>query len=110
MKAQANEWEGNTRPCDYSICLPDHVVFMDFCEDEEARLFLERMSFDGYGCYALGSKSGVTKIAQADSRKLKAAIVKDDLEGPEVEEILLGYLRENTEVIGEEALQHHKLI
>lgn len=110
MRMQVHEWKTGTRPCDYSICFPEGAVISDFSEDEDGQFFLERMSFDGFGCYRLGSDSGVTKISQKDSELLKEAIACQQLETLEVEEVLLRYFRENAEVIGREPLDYHKFI
>ena len=44
-----HRWEGSSRPCTYSLALGD-VAFADFSVDDEGRLVVVRISFDGYGC------------------------------------------------------------
>ena len=42
-----------TREADYHLGCLDGAVFLDFNQDENRRIYLRRISFDGWGCYSL---------------------------------------------------------
>lgn len=47
----------SSRPADYYLSYHDGCVFIDFNNYDKERVFLKRISFDGYGCCDLGDNS-----------------------------------------------------
>ncbi|MEZ5379680.1 MAG: hypothetical protein R2733_24490 [Acidimicrobiales bacterium] len=71
-----HRWEGSTRPCAYSLALGD-VAFADFSLDDEGRLFVVRISFDGYGCCS-PDPSAIASMDAADSLDLITLMDSDE--------------------------------
>lgn len=99
-----------TRPCRYCLALQDDSVFADFDIDENSCLFLVRISFDGYGCCNLDSKSEIGKIDKENSLRLIKHIEANSFENLETNQIIIEYFRENKSILWEDALKEHKLI
>jgi hypothetical protein len=97
-----------TRPCRFCLGLQDDSVFADFDVDEEVRVRLLRISFDGYGCCS--AASGFKKMSAEDSRLLIEAVDRGDVEGQKIEAALRSYFRQNSETIWSEALAEHDLL
>jgi len=85
-------------------------VFADFDTDDDDRVFLRGISFDGFGYYGVGQST--TKMNAADSRFLLNAVAygKLEKEAVEVEAVLRRYFRTNTHVIRKDALSRHDLL
>ena len=64
-----------TRPCRYCLGLQDDSVFADFDIDSEGRVFLVRISFDGYGCY----EAGATRMKPEMSRRWIELVETDNV-------------------------------
>lgn len=60
-----------TRPADYHLGYLEGSVFIDFNHVDD-RIYLQRISFDGYGCCDLGTKAA--PLDQKDSSAFKEAI------------------------------------
>ena len=97
-----------TRPCRFCLGLQDGSVFADFDVDEEGRVCLLRISFDGYGCCHAGD--GFRKMSPESSRLLVAAVDSGAIEDEAVEAALRGFFRENSDRIWSEALTEHELL
>jgi hypothetical protein len=82
-------------------------VFADFDVDEEGRVRLLRISFDGYGCCHTDRGP---KMDRATSRLLIAAVDRGEVGELAVETALRGYFRTNSEVIWKDALADHDLL
>lgn len=96
------------RPCDFCLSLQDHRVYADFMIEENGRIYLLRISFDGYGCNR--ELEEISRMSLEDSRKLAAAVRSEDVNHPEIHELLSGYFEENKLLIWQEALQKHSLL
>ncbi len=96
-----------TRPCKFCLGFQDDSVFADFDVDEEGRVRLLRISFDGYGCC---HTDRVTKMDPTDSRLLVAAVDRGNVGESAIETTLRGYFRANSEVIWKDALTDHDLL
>jgi hypothetical protein len=81
-------------------------VFADFDADNKDRVFLRRISFDGYGC----CHGDFKKMSIGDSGVLLAAADRNAVADPEVEEVLRTYFRENSDLIWNDALAENELL
>src|SRR5688572_11413990 len=70
-----------TRPCRFCFSLRGGSVFADFDVDDEGRVFLRRISFDGYGC----CHGNFKKMSVGDSRLVLSVSNRGAVEEPEVE-------------------------
>jgi len=99
-----------TRPCKLCFALQDGSVFADFDTDESGQLYLVRISFDGYGCCYPEWSNTPVKMSFADSHNLVRLTEADDLDHPQVANILSSYFVECGEAVWVDALQEHSLI
>lgn len=98
-----------SRPCDYCLGLQEDSVFIDLNLDDDGRLFMVRISFDGYGCCRLGPDER-RKLDFESSQKLKVLIELKDYENPMVGAIIGRHLEASKDLIWEDALIEHNLI
>lgn len=96
------------RPCRYCLGLQDDSVFADFDLDSEGRIFLARISFDGYGCCE--TAEGIRPMSLNISNRLMHLVETNDVRSLELSTILAQYFRENSGVIWAEALETHNLL
>lgn len=97
-----------TRPCKYSLALQDDSVFADFNVSPKGRLYLVRISFDGYGCCE--PKLKVDEMNTLSSEQFIASVESNNLQSPEMSELLSSYFRENKSALWEEVLIEYELI
>jgi hypothetical protein len=97
-----------TRPCRFCLALQDDSVFADFDVDSARRIFLCRISFDGYGCCHCESTS--TRMGLSDSELFIAAVKKGNFYDAEVQHLLIKYFHENSRAIWLDALADHGLL
>ena len=95
-----------SRPCRFCLSLRGDSVFADFDIDDANRVFLCRISFDGYGCCDHEFK----KMSLEDSQLLLEAVDRDVVDRPEVEAVLRTYFAHNSDVIWSDALADHELV
>lgn len=97
----------HSRPCRYCLALQDDSVFADFDIDEEGRVFLVRISFDGFGCCP-------TRTARPMNPDVSGRFIKQiedcDVSNREFAAILENYFKENEDVIWKDALEEHQLL
>jgi hypothetical protein len=96
-----------TRPCRYCLSLQSDSVFADFEVDDEGRIYLLRISFDGYGCC---TTDAARRMSQEDSCNLIKWMESDDVDHDGIRAVLLNYFRENSDLIWEDALLDHHLL
>jgi len=108
MKIAKHIWTVPTKPCRFSLCLQGGSVFADFDIDPDRRIFLVRISFDGYGCCS--TAANIQKMSLDDSLALTKLVETDDVDRDEVREILGRYFQLNDDVIWRAALEEHALI
>jgi hypothetical protein len=101
-------WTAGTRPCSFCLCLEGGSVFADFNIDSDGRVYIVRISFDGYGCCTTDGK--VTRVPLDESRKLVKLVNTDDVNRDEIREILYRYFDQNKNVIWRDALVEHQLL
>ena len=95
-----------TRPCRFCLSLQGGSVFADFDVDPEGRVFLRRISFDGYGC----CKGDFDKMSLAESQVLIEAVESGAFEDPKIDALLRGYFGKNAGIIWSDALEGHELL
>jgi len=64
-----------SRPADYYLGYMEGSVFLDFNNNADNKVYLKRISFDGYGCYDLGEQS--IPLNAEDSKAFKDVIQND---------------------------------
>jgi hypothetical protein len=96
----------DSRPCRFCLSLQEGSVFADFDIDDEERVFLQRISFDGYGC----CDGEFRKMSLEDSRILIEAVERGAVADPKIEVVLRTYFEENADVIWSDALADHELL
>lgn len=96
-----------TRPCMYCLALQEDSVFADFEVNKNGRLYLVRVSFDGYGCC---EPKEIKEMDALSSEKLIKSIENNSFLSNNVAEALSKYFRSNKSVLWEEALLEHGLI
>ncbi len=101
-------WTTSTRPCRFCLCLQDGSVFADFNIDSDGRVYLVRISFDGYGCCATEDK--VARMPLDESQTLVKLVDTDDVNRDKIREILYRYFDQNQNVIWLDALVEHQLL
>ena len=101
-------WTTGTRPCSFCLCLQGGSVFADFNIDSNGRVYLVRISFDGYGCCV--TDDGVTRLPLDESHTLVKLVDADDADCDEIRDILYRYFDQNQNVIWRDALLEHELL
>lgn len=81
-------------------------MFADFDIDDANRVFLRRISFDGYGC----CDGEFKKMSLEDSQLLLEAVDRETVNSPKVEVTLRTYFVQNSDVIWSDALANHELV
>ena len=97
-----------TRKADFYLGCLDSSVFMDFNLAEDQRIYLKRISFDGYGCCEL--KKLQNKLDKEDSKKFIYLMNKEELDQKEVEVLVKRIIKISQEEIWKDALKEYKLI
>ena len=96
-----------TRPCRYCLGLQGDSVFADFDVDNEGRVFLVRISFDGFGC----CRTPEARAMDTDTSRTWIDLVEADSVGSdELSVILSRYFEDNSDVIWKDALKEHDLL
>ena len=97
-----------SRPCDFCLSLQDDSVFADFSRDDSGLIFLERISFDGFGCHS--SIERVLKMNSEDSDALYAEIQNGTVDSATAQHVLRNYFASSRTVLWEDALVEHSLV
>ena len=85
-----------TRPCRFCLSLQGGSVFADFDVDPDGRVYLVRVSFDGYGCCR--APDGIGRMNGPDSDALLAMVEQGEV-GPEAERVLCAYFQQHRDVL-----------
>jgi len=97
-----------SRPSRWCFGLQDDSVFADFDIDQYGRVYLLRISFDGYGCCRTSETSSRMSLGQ--SAQFAGLIENEQFDSEEFVDLLLHYFKENDDVIWKDALEEHKLL
>ena len=99
-----------TRPCRYCLAMQDDSVFVDFDIDDNGCLYIIRISYDGYGCCHPKNNGTLGVMGGETTKHFIKLIEGNDLNKTEASTILSQHLKQNKEVIWEDALRDHGLI
>lgn len=99
-----------TRPCDFCLSLQGDSVFADFAIDRAGRVYLVRISYDGYGCCTPPSLAHSGAMSGPDSAELLNAVRRQDVETSSVAAILTAYFSRHQDVLWPDALNDHGLL
>lgn len=91
----------------YLGCL-DGSVFLDFNYTADNRIYLCRISFDGYGCCNIDNKA--KSLDNQLSMEFVDEIVKDNLDQEKIAKFVLELIRLNKDNIWTDALEEYNLI
>jgi len=98
----------DSRKADYYLGCLDGSVFIDFNITTDKLINLCRISFDGYGCCNLDSKTKC--LDDRLSKDFIEQINKDILDQDEISKIVLELIRLNRDNIWTDALEEYNLI
>jgi hypothetical protein len=96
-----------TRPCRYCLSLQGDSVFADFEVDDDGRVYLLRISFDGYGCCKIDD---ARRMSLKDSADFIKWVESDYVDHDAMRGILSNYFHENIDEIWADALMDHDLL
>lgn len=96
-----------TRLYSFCLCLQGGSAFADFDTDDADIISPRRISCDGKG--SCEAESG-PKMSSGDSRLLRDAIARSELESVQVGEVLRRYIRKSMNVIWNDALAEPDLL
>ena len=85
-------------------------MFADFDEDGDGRLYLTRISFDGYGCHRVPASSGIGRLTSTVSSRLRGVAEEGTLDDPFLVRALGSYFADNAPSLWEDALRDHGVI
>jgi hypothetical protein len=97
-----------SRPAYVCLGLQGHSVFVDFDLDSEGRLYLVRISFDGYGCCTAPAEIG--RFSKTDSQTLVAMRAGRYVPPEQIEPILRAYFQQHRDLLWPDALERHGLL
>lgn len=97
-----------TRKADYYLGCMDSSVFLDFNHSDSNRIYLVRISFDGYGSCNLDEKAN--HLNQEDSQKFITEIDKEKLNQQTIITLVKEVIKINKEHIWTDALEEYGLI
>lgn len=97
-----------TRKSDYYLGCLDSSVFIDFNRSDDNRIYLRRISFDGYGCCNL--EKDTNHLNHEDSQKFIEEIEKEKLEQETITLLVKKVIKINKEYIWSDAIKQYGLI
>ena len=96
-----------SRPSLYCLAFQDDSVFADFDIDEQGRVFIVRISFDGFGC--CHTNHAIPMSVDTSARFLHL-LENENIKTREFASILENYFKENSGVIWKDAMEVHGLL
>ncbi len=97
-----------TRKADYYLGCFDSSVFLDFNRSDDNRIFLVRISFDGYGCCELDERAN--HLNHQYSQKFIGEIEKKKLNQETMKILVKEVIKINKEYIWTDAIEEYGLI
>lgn len=97
-----------SRKADFYLGCLDGSVFLDFNYTTENRIYLYRISFDGYGCCNLDNNAKC--LDDELSKVFIEQFGKDNLDQEKIAKIVLELIRLNKDNIWIDALEEYNLI
>lgn len=97
-----------TRKADYYLGCLDSAVFIDFNRTGDNRIYLRRISFDGYGCCNLDQ--GFNCLNFSKSNKFIKEIEKESLNQKTITKLVKEVIEVNKEYIWTDALKKYNLL
>jgi hypothetical protein len=98
----------DSRKADYYLGCLNSSVFIDFNRSEDNRIYLRRISFDGYGCCNLDIK--VNHLNHQDSQNFIEEMEKEELDQAVITLLVKTAIKMNKEHIWTDALEEYGLI
>lgn len=108
MDISLHHWPTSKRPCRFSLSLQSDSVFADFDTDDDGRVYLCRISFDGFGCCS--PENGIPRLPESESQILLRAVENGAIDQDPIRRILFQYFRETQNHVWHDALRHHGLL
>lgn len=98
----------DSRKADFYLGCLDGSVFIDFNQSSENLISLCRISFDGYGCCNLNSKTSY--LNPELSKQFLYEMTKDELNQEALTALIKEIIKMNKENLWIDALEEYKLI
>ena len=98
----------DSRKADFYLGCLEGCVFLDFNYTVDKRIYLCRISFDGYGCCNIDSNAQC--LDNQTSKEFINEIQKDNLDQEKITKVVLELIRLNKDNIWTDALEEYKLI
>ncbi|MBL7835114.1 MAG: hypothetical protein JNK18_14235 [Cyclobacteriaceae bacterium] len=96
----------DSRKADFHLGCLEGSVFLDFNVTSEKRIYLIRISFDGYGCCTI---ENIKHLSQQSSADFIEEFAKENLDQERISKIILEVIKMNSDNIWQEALEEYKL-
>jgi len=96
-----------TRKADFYLGCLDSSVFIDLNLDNNNQVYLQRISFDGYGCCEVKNSKTLNYI---DSLKFVQEMSKETIDQKTIEQLVKRVIGINSELIWTDALEEYYLI
>jgi hypothetical protein len=97
-----------TRKADYHLGCLDGSVFIDLNLSEDNRIYLRRISFDGYGCCNLDDV--VNSLSYEDSLRFIEEFKKENLDDRVMTSLVKELIKINKDHIWTDAIEEYGLI
>jgi len=108
MDISLHHWPASTRPCRFSLSLKSDSVFADFDIDDDGRVYLCRISFDGFGCCS--PEDCIPRLREDESQVLLRAVENGAIDQDPIRRVLFQYFRKVQNHVWHDALRHHGLL
>lgn len=96
-----------TRKADFYLGCLDGSVFIDFNLNKNNEIYLQRISFDGYGCCEIENSKA---LDYRDSIKFVEEINKETIDQKTIEQLVRRLIEINSEQIWTDALEEYELL
>ncbi len=96
-----------TRIADFYLGCLDSSVFIDFNLNSNGQIYVQRISFDGYGCCEIENSK---TLDQRDSTKFVEEMNKETIDQTTIKRLVKSLIELNSENIWTDALEEYKFI